>query len=223
MGQSNIYAVACSDFSQYQDNNQPEIRCPEPFPRPVVDLSTAWTGAPVEIVLDQGVLSEIWADMARTTLPSWLARAPRNFGSPNHGKLKADQWRTACLVNLVITLCRIWGGTQASQKHSILLRNYLSLVIAVRWATMRSTSHHHATITEEYLTYYVRSTVEVFSTRALVFNNHASFHIPECLRMFGPVHGWWAFPFERYNGVLQRYNTNSKTGELSFFRPNAVN
>jgi len=168
-----------------------------------VDLSTAWANAPTTIILDHSVLSEVWSDIAKTTLPSWVARLPQNLGSRNHGKLKADQWRTACLVNLVITFCRVWGCSDASEKDQALLRNYLSLVSAVRWATTRSTSLCHMEIIEQHMAYYIHTTLELFGPRALVFNNHASFHILECLRAFGPAHGWRTFPFERFNGILQ--------------------
>ncbi|KAI0788085.1 hypothetical protein C8Q74DRAFT_1366864 [Fomes fomentarius] len=36
----------------------------------------------------------------------------------------------------------------------------------------------------------------------------------ECLLAFGPVHGWWSFPFKWINGLLQRLNTNYKPGEM---------
>ncbi|KAG2148241.1 uncharacterized protein EDB93DRAFT_1085087 [Suillus bovinus] len=31
---------------------------------------------------------------------------------------------------------------------------------------------------------------------------------------YGPMHGWWMFPFERIIGALQKTNTNYKIGEL---------
>jgi len=172
----------------------------------MVDLSTAWANAPTTIVLDCSVPSEVWSNIAKTTLPSWVAQPPWNLGSRNHGKLKADQWCTACLVNLVITFCRIWGYSDASEKDQTLLQNYLSLVIAVRWATTRSTLLCHIEIIEQHMAYYIHSTLELFGPRALVFNNHMSFHIPECLHAFGPAHGWWTSPFEWFNGILQWYN-----------------
>ncbi|KIO04371.1 hypothetical protein M404DRAFT_143283 [Pisolithus tinctorius Marx 270] len=134
--------------------------------------------------------------MARTTLLSWVAHAPHNLGNPCHGKLKADQWRTACLVNLVITLCRLWGSNNASERDSALLHNYLLLVTAIHWATTHSTSNQHTKIVKKYLVYYVHSTLQIFSPRAPVYNNHASLHMPECLCAFSPAHGWCAFPFE---------------------------
>lgn len=38
-----------------------------------------------------------------------------------------------------------------------------------------------------------------------------------CLEAFGPIHGWWSYPFERYNGVLQWLNTNYKPSALKCF------
>ncbi|KAI0323576.1 hypothetical protein GY45DRAFT_1341349 [Cubamyces sp. BRFM 1775] len=78
------------------------------------------------------VLEAIRRDIESTTRPSWLLKPPCNLGSASHGKLKADHWRTACTVNMVITF------------------------------------------------------------------------------LFGPTFVWWAFPSERYNGLLQRLNTNHK-------------
>ncbi|KAH8996076.1 hypothetical protein EDB86DRAFT_2829217 [Lactarius hatsudake] len=56
------------------------------------------------VVLGRLTLAEVWLDMSKTTLPSWIGHAPPELGNGKHGKLSADQWRTACTVNLVVTL-----------------------------------------------------------------------------------------------------------------------
>ncbi len=43
-------------------------------------------------------------------------------------------------------------------------------------------------------------------------NHHMALHLPEYLTWFGPVHGWWTFPFERLIGLIQRLPNNSKMG-----------
>lgn len=46
-------------------------------------------------------------------------------------------------------------------------------------------------------------------------------HTPECIRDFGPLHGFWTFLFERLNKVLKGYSTNNHSGgevEATFFR-----
>jgi hypothetical protein len=41
-----------------------------------------------------------------------------------------------------------------------------------------------------------------------------AFHLHEYLILFGPVHAWWTFPFERIIGKLQRIPTSEKIGEI---------
>jgi hypothetical protein len=79
-------------------------------------------------VLGKEVLEEVWADMAETTIPSWMQRAPKNIGSPSSGKVKADQWRTLCTVNFVITLVRLWSHRDDRKP---MLDNFLALVTGV--------------------------------------------------------------------------------------------
>ena len=198
---------------QFRENPHAELRVPRVYPEPVCDLSDALAnGTSKPPLLGKEVMEQVWADMARTTLPSWMGRAPKNLGSPSHGKLKADQWRTACTVNLVITLVRLWGQHDSNEDLQAILSNFISLVIMVRWASRRSTSLDHIEIIQSNLDYYLKSLVDLFGKSVIRPNHHLSLHITECLQAFGPVHGWWAFPFERYNGILQRKNTNNKLG-----------
>ncbi|KAI0700643.1 hypothetical protein C8T65DRAFT_709616 [Cerioporus squamosus] len=135
-------------------------------------------------VLSYEVLQLIRKDIASTVLPSWLERPPSNFGSAKHGKLKADQWRTVCTVNMVITLVRLWTSSGATKEEKELLDNFLHLIAA-----------------------------DIFDHQ-FVPNHHLSLHLYSCLLLFGPVHGWWAFPFERYNGLIANLNTNNKPADM---------
>ena len=160
-------------------------------------------------VLDQAIVDTIRADITATHLPSWLERPPKNFGSASHGKLKADQWRTACTVNLVITLTRLWGTAEASDRDRLILDNFLPLVRAVDLATRRTTDPQRIEKFDRHMFHYLETLRTVFGHQ-FVPNHHLSLHLHECLLLFGPVHSWWAFPFERYNGLLQHLNTNNK-------------
>ncbi|OSC96416.1 hypothetical protein PYCCODRAFT_1334666, partial [Trametes coccinea BRFM310] len=90
-------------------------------------------------VLDHETITRLREDINATTFPSWMERPPRNFGSPSHGKLKADVWRTVCTVSMVMTLVRLWGGSQANPRKKALLENFVHLVSAVDLAVRRST------------------------------------------------------------------------------------
>ncbi len=163
-------------------------------------------------VLSYEVLQAIRRDILSTQLPSWLQRPPSNFGNPSHGKLKADQWRTVCTVSMVITLVRLWSSSAASDNEKALLENFLHLVSAVDLASRRSMSPSRAEAYDEHMFNYLGGLQDMFDHQ-FVPNHHLSLHLHDCLVLFGPVHGWWAFPFERYNGLFHQANTNNKTGE----------
>ena len=139
--------------------------------------------------------------------------APANFGSAGFGKLKADHWRTICTINMVITLGRLWGSTNASAEETAAFENFSHLICAVDLATRRSMNGDRAAAYDLHMERYLRGLRHLYN-HALVPNHHLTLHLRPFLEGFGPVHGWWAFPFERYNGTLQRMKTNSKPGSV---------
>ena len=44
-------------------------------------------------------------------------------------------------------------------------------------------------------------------------NMHMHAHLCECILNYGPLHGFWLFSFEYYNGVLGRIATNNHSVE----------
>ena len=88
----------------------------------------------------------------------------------------------------------------------------MSLVSAVVIATSHTISTAHA---DSYLTHmidYLNGIKELFPKYKLHLNHHMALHIHEYLLLFGPVHSWWTFPFERMIGALQRMPHNNKPG-----------
>ncbi len=163
-------------------------------------------------VFKKPVLEQLRSDIARIGLPSWLEKPPSNLGDASHGKLKADQWRVLCTVHMVITLVRLWGNAKASVEEREVLENFVHLVVAISLASRRSMSPERAALYDHHMYAYTKGLREIFDHK-LVPNHHLALHLHRCLELFGPVHGWWSYPFERYNGLLQRLNTNHKPRE----------
>ncbi|CDO68121.1 hypothetical protein BN946_scf185044.g29 [Trametes cinnabarina] len=159
-------------------------------------------------VLTPEIIEVLRADMKSTYLPSWMERPPTNFGSPSHGKLKADHWRTVCTVNMVITLVRIWSAATATAGDRKVLENFVHLVVAVDLATRRSMDPERARLFDYHMAEYLRTLRDLFNHN-LVPNHHLSLHLTAFLLLFGPVRGWWGYSFERFNGIIQRLNTNN--------------
>ena len=73
-----------------------------------------------------------------------------------------------------------------------------------------------ARLFDEHMEEYLRGLRRLFEHK-LVPNHHLSLHLTECLLLFGPVHGQWGFPFERYNGMLGDLNVNNIAGVYMCF------
>ena len=49
-------------------------------------------------------------------------------------------------------------------------------------------------------------------------NMHMHCHLAACLREFGPSHSFWLFPFEQYNGILEKQPSNNRSIEIQLMR-----
>lgn len=161
-------------------------------------------------------MEQIHADIESTVTPSWLTSVPAKLGSASHGKLKADQWRVLGAVFFPITLMRLWWfvelGNPRSERCRKILDVTISLLSAVSIATSRKTSRQHADMYTQHMQAYLNGIKLLFPTFKFVPNHHMALHLPDYLLLYGPVHSWWAFPFERMIGMLQRISTNYKEG-----------
>ena len=165
------------------------------------------------VVLGQQTLAEVWADMSKTTLPSWIGRAPPRLGDGRHGKLSADQWRTACTVNLVITLVRLWGLKPSDHRQYRMLVNFMDLVTACKLAMMRKMTPQHIGQFQQHMHRYLETTKVLYVYSALTPNHHLSLHLPRLFENFGPPHAWNCFVFERCLRWLKFIKTSNKFGE----------
>ncbi|KAG5223259.1 Zn(2)-C6 fungal-type domain-containing protein [Salix suchowensis] len=113
-------------------------------------------------VLGNQTLSEVKSDMARLLLPSCVGRGPHRPGEAAGGRLKADEWRTFCTVNLPITLTRLWSGDSATTHERRMLKNFLHLVQAVRIASFREISNADVQAYEFHMHAYLTSLLSLY-------------------------------------------------------------
>jgi hypothetical protein len=164
-------------------------------------------------------LQTIQDSIKATTRPSWHCGPPSNLGDPSHGKLKADQWRSCIEFDLPVSLAKLFATNcsdsdlQQRDRQKRMLESTMFLAMAIRWGTSHRTSREHAEKYMEYMHAYLESLLHLYPSITLRPNHHAALHIGALLMRYGPVHGWWMFPFERVIGALQKTNTNYKMGK----------
>lgn len=169
-------------------------------------------------------INEIQARLRTISRPTWHRGPPTNLGDAEHGKLKAEQWRTAIEFDLPVILFRLWTGRSSGEdsgrcsRMEKLAHSTMLLAIAIRWGTSHVTSDQHAHRYKEYMRMYLESLREVFPDIEFRPNHHMALHLDDFLRRYGPLHGWWMFPFERIIGCLQKTKTNHKIGEYLYDR-----
>lgn len=159
-------------------------------------------------------------EISKTIRPTWQTPPPASLGSASHGKLKADEYRAVMEFDLPATLIRLGASDRICDPRRRefirkLAHSTALLSIALRWATSHRTSPKHARMYSAYMVAYLSSITELYPTRRLRPNHHAALHLADFFLAFGPVHGWWMFPFERLIGMLQKINTNYKSGAYS--------
>lgn len=45
-------------------------------------------------------------------------------------------------------------------------------------------------------------------------NMHLHCHIKDSIYDYGPIHGFWLFPYERYNGILEHFPSSHRSIEV---------
>ena len=161
-----------------------------------------------------------------TITPSWTQRVRPNFGDASAGSLKADEWRSLITIYIPIALVSIWG---ASSSHPListrmylrrLLDHTMLLVQATILVCSRSMTTYRAAMYHSYISRYVSQIKALYPNAGFRPNHHLLLHLKDCLLLFGPVHGWWAFSLEWLNGLLQRLNTNLQRRGLGLAQDN---
>lgn len=159
-----------------------------------------------------------------TDVPTWFEKknsVPYNFGEESTGTLKADEWRSFATVFLPLALMKAWGPGSVHNSplegvlFPIALGHTMMLASAITLACYRRTSRERALKYRKCITEYLaRLSISYSRDRKnhYVVNHHIATHIYDFLLLFGPVHSWWTFPFERLIFVMQEMNSNRKPG-----------
>ena len=165
-----------------------------------------------DVHLSKADINQVREYIEKTTQPSWHVAPPSNLGERRHGKLKADQWQSCIEFDVPVSLVQMLSDNKREGKqitHGQILQSTLFLATAICWAMSHRTSKVHKVNYMKNMHAYLQSLLDMFPEMTLLPNHHAALHIGPQLLYFGPMHGWWTFPFERIIRILQQYNTNS--------------
>ncbi|KAF8229093.1 hypothetical protein L208DRAFT_1288357, partial [Tricholoma matsutake] len=169
-------------------------------------------------ILTHEEMEAVYEDLENMVKPSWVTSVLTTLLSVGP-KLKSDQWKTIGSLYLPVSLVCLWSDVHQDDERSKhcheLLDLSMQLLSSVATAISCVTSNPHADEFLRLMSCYCQELQRLFPNYNVHCNHHMAIHIAEFLRMYGPVHGWWTFPFKRMIGMLQRISTNYKPGKLA--------
>ena len=71
---------------------------------------------------------------------------------------------------------------------------------------------YNLALADRLLKTYLDGVKELYKGAKIEPNHHAALHLTMFIALFGPVHAWRAFAFERLNYMMQSLNINNNFG-----------
>ncbi len=133
--------------------------------------------------------------------PRDVGRIPRKIKS-GFSEFTADQWRLWTL--LFSSLCL----------HQILPSEHFScwqqFAIACSLLTNKVLTVDSVNLAHDYIVRFCQLSTILYGKAFATLNVHLHCHLKDCILDYGPVHSFWLFSFERYNGILGDIHTNHR-------------
>ena len=124
--------------------------------------------------------------------------------------LTAEQW-----MNWTMYFSMFCLGDLLSHAHIECWRKF---VLACRRLVQFSISSTDTIIADQLLFKFCKRSTELYGETAITPNMHMHCHLATCLQEFGPIHSFWLFPFERYNGILEGQPSNNRSVEIQLMQ-----
>ncbi|KAH9807968.1 hypothetical protein DFH28DRAFT_1071045 [Melampsora americana] len=156
-------------------------------------------------------LKSLQISMAQVVVPAWVARPPRNFGNPAHGKLKFDTWFKILRIFLPLVAADIWDPKTTPREFE----NLQDLVAITRLLTSKKQSHKHSDALRLFIPKYVQDIQKIYKHCEVKPNHHYALHYPDIIDFSGPSASLSAWSGERMNHELANVRTNKQMAKMS--------
>lgn len=143
------------------------------------------------------------------TTPNDMGRMPLKIASGFAG-FTAEQWKNWTIYFSLYAL------------HGILPRQHFQcwqyFVKACFFYCRRTITSTELADADKLLMEFYSQVVTLYGNDACNMNLHLHGHLHECVKDYGPVYSFWLFSFERMNGILGSYYTNSRNISIQLMR-----
>ena len=132
-------------------------------------------------------------------------RIPRKIAS-NFSTFTGQQWKNWTNLYSLVAL----GGFLSRDQ----LECWRHFVLASRIICSPTITKNNLIIADTLLMRFCQRAVHLYGEKIATPNMHLHCHLRKCIEDYGPVHSFWLFSFERFNGLFGRIPTNNKSIEV---------
>lgn len=148
--------------------------------------------------------SVIQSRVNSAVVPTGIGRIPHKIMS-GFSSLTADQLKNWVIYFSILSLRGILTGDN--------LECWRHFVLACRILCSRQLTKEKILLADALLLQFCRRTQRLYGPKSITPNMHMHCHLRECIFAYGPLHGFWLFSFERYNGLLGELPHNNRSIE----------
>ena len=138
-----------------------------------------------------------------------IGRLPHRIAS-NYGGYTASQWKNWTLIYSMFCLKSFLPDSH--------LRCWQTFVLACQYLCSPVISKTDIIKADLLFVKFGESFERLYGKKYVTPNMHLHCHLKECVIDCGPVHAFWCFSFERFNGILGAMQVNGRSVEVQLMR-----
>ena len=159
-------------------------------------------------LLDKKAIDIIHERIEMVILPPNLGRMPTQIDS--RATFTAEQWKNWSIYFSIFCLRGLLSDSQ--------MECWRHFVLACRYLCKKKLTEADITIADSLLLRFCSRTERLHGPNVITPNMHMHGHLSECIRDYGPLHAFWLFSFERYNGLLGAQPNNNRSIEMQLIK-----
>ena len=160
-------------------------------------------------IIGKKQMKELEKHIEEMDVPTDVGRLPKKISS-NYGSYTAEQWKNWTLIYSMFALKDVIGDNH--------LRCWQTFVLACKYLCQYTVSTTDLQRADMLLVIFCKEFEKLYSKKSVTPNMHLHCNLKDIIMDHGPVHSYWCFSFERYNGIMGRVSTQKRYLVLQLMR-----
>ncbi len=141
--------------------------------------------------------------------PKDIGKIPRKIKS-GFSSFTAGQWRLWTLIFSIICLHNVLPSPK--------LECWRQYVISCALISCKSVYKDSVRTAHKYIVRFCKLSSMLYGKEFCTINTHLHCHLRDVILDYGPIHSFWLFSFERYNGILGNIPNNHRSITMQLMR-----